>query len=61
MRVLIIDDEKSIRNTLKEILEYEDHEVVLAENGEQGLAALEQKEKPFDAVFVISKCRVWTG
>ena len=51
MRVLIIDDEKSIRNTLKEILEYEDHEVVLAENGEQGLAALEQKEKPFDAVF----------
>lgn len=51
MRVLIIDDEKSIRNTLKEILEYEDHEVVLAENGEQGLSALEQKEKPFDAVF----------
>ncbi len=51
MRVLIIDDEKSIRNTLKEILEYEDHEVVLAENGEQGLAALEQKDKPFDAVF----------
>ncbi len=39
MRILIIDDERSIRNTLKEILEFEGHEVVLAENGAEGLEA----------------------
>ncbi len=36
-KILVIDDEKSIRDTLKEILEYEDHIVDLAEDGEEGL------------------------
>lgn len=36
-RVLVIDDEKAIRNTLKEVLEYEKHEVDLAEDGPGGL------------------------
>jgi DNA-binding NtrC family response regulator len=36
-RILVIDDEKAIRNTLKEILEYEKHEVDLAEDGKKGL------------------------
>jgi len=36
-RILVIDDEKSIRNTLKEILEYEKFEVELAEDGAKGL------------------------
>ncbi|HAN17064.1 MAG: Fis family transcriptional regulator [Bacteroidetes bacterium GWC2_33_15] len=36
-KILVIDDEKSIRETLKEILEYEKHEVDLACEGEQGL------------------------
>ncbi|TCO10488.1 sigma-54-dependent transcriptional regulator [Natronoflexus pectinivorans] len=36
-KILVIDDQKSIRNTLKEILEYENNEVDLAENGPQGL------------------------
>ena len=35
--ILVIDDEKSIRNTLKDILEYEKHTVDLAENGAEGL------------------------
>ena len=35
--ILVIDDEKSIRNTLKEILEYEKFTVDLAENGPEGL------------------------
>jgi two-component system nitrogen regulation response regulator NtrX len=35
--ILVIDDEKSIRNTLKEILEYEDFIVDLAEHGTEGL------------------------
>lgn len=51
MRLLVVDDERSIRNTLKEILEYEDHEVLLAEDGEKALALLAQREKPIDAVF----------
>ena len=29
-KILVIDDEKSIRDTLKEILEYENHQVDLA-------------------------------
>ena len=36
-KLLIIDDERSIRNTLKEILADEGHEVEVAENGTQGL------------------------
>ena len=39
MKVLIIDDERSIRNTLKEILEFEGHQVTLAEDGASGLEA----------------------
>ncbi len=38
MKLLIIDDERSIRNTLKEILEFEGHEVALAADGIEGLA-----------------------
>jgi len=37
-KILIIDDEKSIRNTLKEILEYEGHVVNDAPDGIEGLA-----------------------
>jgi DNA-binding NtrC family response regulator len=40
--ILVIDDEKSIRNTLKDILEYEKHNVDLAEDGIEGLALLEK-------------------
>ena len=36
-RILVIDDEKSIRGTLKEILEYENYEVDLAASGPEGL------------------------
>src|ERR1051326_8238696 len=43
-RILIIDDEKSIRKTLREILEYEDFKVDEAADGAEGLAAM-QKEK----------------
>jgi len=48
-KFLIIDDERSIRNTLKDILEFEKHQVVLAENGKAGLdAALSTS---FDVIF----------
>jgi len=36
-KILVIDDEKAIRNTLKEVLEYENHQVDLAEDGPTGL------------------------
>ncbi|NMC38881.1 MAG: sigma-54-dependent Fis family transcriptional regulator [Bacteroidales bacterium] len=36
-KILVIDDERAIRNTLKEVLEYENHEVDLAEDGPSGL------------------------
>lgn len=39
-KILIIDDEKSIRNTLKEILEYENYAVDQAEDGPSGLDML---------------------
>ncbi|MBN1144500.1 MAG: response regulator, partial [Bacteroidales bacterium] len=35
--ILVIDDEKSIRNTLQEVLEYEKHKVDLATNGTEAL------------------------
>lgn len=36
-KILVIDDERSIRNTLKDILEYEKFEVELAEDGFEGI------------------------
>ena len=36
-KILVIDDEKSIRNTLQDILETEEHEVITAEDGAGGL------------------------
>ena len=49
MKILIIDDERSIRNSLKEILDDEGYEVEVAENGVQGCSMVE-KEK-YDVVF----------
>lgn len=49
MKLLIIDDERAIRNTLKEILEYEGHTVSLAEDGLQGYEAAMTGD--FDAIF----------
>lgn len=48
-KILVIDDQKSIRNTLKEILEYEGNEVVLAEMGPEGLELFESEK--FDIVL----------
>lgn len=48
-RILVIDDEKSIRNTLKEILEYEGHEVLDAPDGLEGLRLITAEK--FDIIF----------
>ena len=44
MKILIIDDERAIRNSLKEILMDEGYDVEVAENGAQALAMVD-KEK----------------
>ncbi|MCL2097785.1 MAG: sigma-54 dependent transcriptional regulator [Bacteroidales bacterium] len=49
MRILVVDDEKSIRNTMKDILSYEGHEVVVAEKGAEVLHKV--AETPFDLIF----------
>ena len=43
-KILIIDDEKSIRTTLKEILEYEKYHVEEAKDGEEGLDKLSKDD-----------------
>ena len=48
-RILIIDDEKAIRNTLKEILEFENYTVDQAEDGPAGLDMLIQQR--YDVVL----------
>jgi signal transduction histidine kinase len=48
-RVLIVDDEKSIRITLREFLRQEDYEVEMAEEAEIAIRLM--KEKPFDIVI----------
>ena len=48
-KILVIDDERAIRNTLKEILEFEGHSVEVAENGRLGLD--KALSYPFDLIF----------
>lgn len=43
-KILIIDDERAIRNTLREILEYEDYEVEDVDNGIDGLALIRKND-----------------
>ena len=48
-RILIVDDEKAIRETLKEILEFEKYDVLEASNGEEALSSL--KDQVIDLVL----------
>ena len=48
-KILVIDDEKSIRNALKEILEYEKHEVHDAADGMAGLKKV--AENRYDVIL----------
>ena len=59
MNVLIIDDERSIRRALKEILEYEKCTVEEAEDGKQGLELTQNKE--FDLIFCDIKMPAMDG
>lgn len=48
-KILVVDDERSIRNTLKEILEFEGYEVHLAEDGKQGVSMALAED--FDLIY----------
>ena len=49
MKILIIDDERAIRNSLKEILGDEGYEVDIAEDGPSALAKVDKER--FDVIF----------
>ena len=49
MRILVVDDERAIRNSLKEILSDEGHDVDVAEDGKVALELVD-KDK-YDAIF----------
>jgi two-component system nitrogen regulation response regulator NtrX len=48
-KILIIDDERAIRSTLREILEYEDYQVEDTDNGQDGLDLIDKND--FDLVL----------
>lgn len=58
-RIIIIDDERSIRNTMKDILEYEKHEVAVACDGKEALQLI--AEQSFDLAFCDIKMPVMDG
>ena len=49
-KILVVDDDPDMRETLQMILESEGYAVVLAEDGEQCLSKL--KEEPFDLLLL---------
>lgn len=44
--ILLIEDERDAREALKEILEMEGFKVIAAENGQEGLKALQANQRP---------------
>jgi len=49
LKILVIDDERSIRNTLKDILGFEGYQVELAENGKEGIDLVQATD--FDIIL----------
>lgn len=45
MKILIVDDDPSMRETIKELVEADDHRAELAEDGAQALSILERSEE----------------
>ena len=50
MRILVIDDEPLVVDVIAEALRLEDHDVVVASSGEEGLRVIAQN--PPEAVFL---------
>jgi DNA-binding NtrC family response regulator len=58
-KILIIDDERSIRRALREILEFENFEVHEAENGKEGLEKIQSTT--YDIIFCDIKMPLMDG
>lgn len=52
-RVLVVDDDPVIRTMVQAILEAEGYEVLCAEDGIQGVEAVEKQTDPTDLSFII--------
>ena len=50
MKILIVDDDRDLAESFKELLEFDGHEVVVRFSGEAGLTALEESD--FGRVFL---------
>jgi two-component system, NtrC family, nitrogen regulation response regulator NtrX len=48
-KILVIDDQASIRKTLREVLEYENFEIEEAEDGQKGLDLV--RKNTFDVIL----------
>lgn len=59
--VLIIDDEKSVRDAISMILSYENYNIINAEDGKKGLTILNEPEITIDAVILDVKMPVMDG
>ena len=59
MKILIVDDEKSIRFALKDIIEFEGHDVELAADGKEGLEMAVANN--YDVIFSDIKMPVMDG
>jgi two-component system, cell cycle response regulator DivK len=59
MRILIVDDEPDMRDTMKVLLQLQGHDVELAANGEEGLAKAFSRAP--DVVFMDIKMPVMDG
>lgn len=52
-RVLVVDDDPMIRNLVQAVLEGENYEVVLAEDGKQGVELLDAEPRPINYSLII--------
>jgi len=60
-RILVVDDEEIVRNTLQATLERFGYEVDLAENGRDAVERLRQSPKEFDLVILDNVMPVMSG
>ena len=50
LKILVVDDNEKISNTLKQVLEIEGHECTIAKDGRNGLTMIRQQK--FDGIFL---------
>lgn len=59
MKILLVDDEKEITSILKTLLEDDEHEIEIANNGQEGLDLLSKKS--FDLLILDNQMPVLSG